>query len=80
LRCWFFPIPPLYVKLCWMLLMKMIGINLDRWDYLASCLALRDNFAVNVEEENIKGVDFYILMCTKVMHTLQEPFKRTRGQ
>jgi hypothetical protein len=38
--------------------------------YLASRLALGDNFAVNVEEGNVEGVDSYILMCTKVMYTL----------
>ncbi len=27
-------------------------------DYLALCLALGDNFAINVEEGNAKGVDF----------------------
>jgi hypothetical protein len=43
----------------------------DQWDqfgvngdHVTSCLTLWDNFVVNVEEKNVEGVDFYILMCT----------------
>ncbi len=39
-------------------------------DYFTSYLTLGDNFVVNVEEMNIEGVDFYILMCTKIIYTL----------
>ncbi len=39
-------------------------------DHLASCLTLGDNFSINVEERNVEGVDFYILMCTKTIYTL----------
>jgi hypothetical protein len=42
-------------------------------DYLASCLTLGDNFAMNVEEENTKGMNFNILMCTKTIYILQKP-------
>ncbi len=53
------------------------GVNSD---YLASDLTLGDNFAMNVEEENAKRVDFYILMCTKTMYILQKPYKCAWGQ
>ncbi len=43
-------------------------------DYLVFCVTLGDNFAMNVE-----GVDFYILMCTKIMYILQ-PYKCAWGQ
>jgi hypothetical protein len=36
-------------------------------DYLASCLQLRDNFVVRAKEDNEEGVDFNILMCTKMV-------------
>lgn len=43
-------------------------------DYLASCLALGDNFAMNVEEKNTEGVNFNILMYTKTIYILQKPY------
>lgn len=49
-------------------------------DYLASCLALGDNFAMNAQEENAKGVDFYFLICTKTMYTMEKPYKCARVQ
>jgi hypothetical protein len=49
-------------------------------DHLTSCLALGDNFVVNAEEDNTEGVDFYILMCTKPMYTLQSPYICAWGQ
>ncbi len=47
----------------------------ENGDHLAFCLTLGDNFSVNVE-----GVDFYILMCTKTMYTLQKPYTCVWGQ
>jgi hypothetical protein len=49
-------------------------------DHLTSCLALGDNFVVNAKEDNTEGKDFYILMCTKPMYTLQSPYTCAWGQ
>jgi hypothetical protein len=45
----------------------------DEWDqfgecgeYLANCLELRDHFVINVEEGNIKSVDFYLFFVHKL--------------
>jgi hypothetical protein len=54
----------------------------DEWDesggvgdHLAPYISLGDNFVVNLEDGNLEGVDFYILMCTKTTFTFKQPFK-----
>jgi hypothetical protein len=49
-------------------------------NHLTSYLALGDKFAMNVKEENVEGVDFYIFMYTKPMYTLQSPYTCAWGQ
>jgi hypothetical protein len=46
----------------------------DDGDHLVACILVGDNFAVNVEEGNEKGVKFYILLCTKTSFIIEEPF------
>jgi hypothetical protein len=41
---------------------------------------LGDNFVVNSKEGNIEGVDFYILLCTKIVFTFSKPFTCPWGQ
>jgi len=59
----------------------------DEWDeygvdddHLASCISLRDNSIVNLEDGNEKEVDFYILLCTKTVFTFKQHFKCPWGQ
>jgi hypothetical protein len=59
----------------------------DEWDaygvdgdYLAACLQLGDNFAVNAEEGNDEDVDFYIVLCTKALFTATKSFKCKWGE
>jgi hypothetical protein len=47
---------------------------------LAPCIALGDNFVVNLEDGNSKGVNFYILICTKMAFTFKQPFRCPWGQ
>jgi hypothetical protein len=35
---------------------------------------LGENFAVNLKEGNVEGVDFYILLCIRTMFTFSKPF------
>ncbi len=50
----------------------------DEWDqfgeYLVDCLELVDHFVVNVEEGNIKGVEFYFIFCTQIVHIVEKDF------
>jgi hypothetical protein len=57
------------------------GTYEDAWDqlgecgdYLASCLEIGDNFVVNVEEGNQEDVDFYVMLCTQLVHVVKEDF------
>jgi hypothetical protein len=51
-----------------------------KWDYsvdgntLTTTLEISDNFEVNVEIGNLKGVDFWVVCCTKPMHTIRKEF------
>jgi hypothetical protein len=51
-----------------------------KWDYsvdgnaLTTTLEINDNFAVNVKIGNLKGVDFWVICCTKPMHTIRNKF------
>jgi hypothetical protein len=57
---------------------------LDNWDGkmnfgikgddLAATLEIGDNFVVNVEIRNVEGVDFYLIYCSKPLHTVKEDF------
>jgi len=42
---------------------------------LATTLEIRDNFAINAKEGNIEGQDFWLIFCTKSLHTIKKPFK-----
>jgi hypothetical protein len=42
-------------------------------DTFASCIYLEDNFAMNSKQGNDKGVDFYVLICTKTMFIVSKP-------
>ncbi len=53
----------------------------DEWDqfgecgeYLASCLELGDHFTINANKGNIKGVDFYLILYTQVVHIVEKDF------
>ncbi len=35
---------------------------------------------MNAQEKNVERVDFYFLMCTKTMYTMQKPYKFAWGQ
>jgi len=39
---------------------------------LANYLKLSDNFAMNAEGGNDKGVDFYLGMCAQLVHIMKE--------
>jgi len=47
---------------------------------LAPYITLGDNFAMNSEDGNSKGVNFHILMCTKTAFIFKQPFRCPRGQ
>lgn len=49
-------------------------------DHLASCVELGQNFATNAADENDAGVDFEVLMCTKVAYTVKKAFTCDWGQ
>ena len=49
-------------------------------DHLASCMELGQNFATNAVDENNGGVDFEVLMCTKVAYTVKKAFTCDWGQ
>jgi hypothetical protein len=40
-------------------------------DYLANYLEIGDNFAINVEEGNQKVVEFYVVLCTQLVHVVK---------
>lgn len=42
---------------------------------LATTLDVGDNFAINVEKGNSEGQDFWLICCTKYLHTLKKAFK-----
>lgn len=44
-------------------------------DDLASTLEVGDNFVVNAKFGNVEGVDFYVICCSKTLHTINENFK-----
>jgi len=56
-----------------------------KWDYsvnenaLTTILEIGDNFVVNVEIGNLKGVDFWVVCCTKFMHTIRKEFANKWG-
>jgi hypothetical protein len=43
-------------------------------EYLASCLGLGDNFAINAEEGNSEGVNFYLVLSMQVVHPMEKDF------
>jgi hypothetical protein len=43
-------------------------------------VSIGDNFAVNAEEGNEEGVEFYILLCTKTNFIIEEFFTYPWGQ
>jgi len=51
-----------------------------KWDYsvdetaLTTTLEIDDFFAVTIEIGNLKGVDFWVVCCTKPMHTIRMEF------
>jgi hypothetical protein len=51
-----------------------------KWDYsvdgnvLTTTLEIGDNFVVNDEIGNLEGVDFWVVCCTKPMHTTRKEF------
>ena len=48
-----------------------VGVN---GSYFASILEVGDNFTVAVSPDNEENVDFYILVCTKKVHTCNTAF------
>lgn len=62
---------------------------LDNWDGdmsfgtkgddLAAKFEIADNFVVNVKIGNVEGVDFYLICCSKPLHTIKEDFFCKRG-
>jgi hypothetical protein len=64
-----------------------VSFQVDEWgeygedgDHLTSCMSLGDNFAMNAEKGNKEGQDFYILLCIKIIFTINTPFKCPWGQ
>jgi hypothetical protein len=60
--------------------MESVDIE-NEWDqygecgeYLASCLELGDNSAVNVEKGNSEGVNFYLVLSMQVVHIVEKDF------
>ena len=49
-------------------------------EHLASSLELGQNFATNTAEDNEAGVDFEVLMCTKVAYIVKKGFAYDWGQ
>jgi hypothetical protein len=49
------------------------GIEGD--DLVASTLEIGDNFVVNVRFGNAKGMNFYLISCSKAIHVVKEDFK-----
>jgi hypothetical protein len=43
-------------------------------EQLAATLDIGDNFAVNASKGNDEGVDFWIIICTKALHTVKDSF------
>lgn len=43
-------------------------------EHLAATLDIADNFVVNAAQGNDEGVDFWVVICTKPLHTLKEAF------
>jgi hypothetical protein len=43
-------------------------------EYLADCLELGDHFVVNAKDGNIKGEDFYLILCTQEAHIVEKDF------
>ncbi len=41
---------------------------------MANCLELGDNFAVNAEEVDSEGVNFYLVLCMQVVHIVEKDF------
>jgi hypothetical protein len=59
----------------------------DEWDeygvdddHLISYISLGDNFVMNSKDGNEEVVDFYILLCTKIVFTFKRHFKCPWGQ
>jgi hypothetical protein len=46
-----------------------------RWGMVVCCLKMGDNFDANVKEGNNERQDFWIVCCTKPIHTLTKPLK-----
>jgi hypothetical protein len=42
---------------------------------LASTREVADNFVINVEFGNVEGMDFYVICCSKILHTVNEDFE-----
>jgi hypothetical protein len=64
-----------------------VSFQVDEWgeygedgDHLASCMSLGNNFVVNAKEGNEECQDFYILLCTKNIFTINNHFKCPWGQ
>ncbi len=49
-------------------------------DELANVLEIGDNLAVNVEDGNLEGMAFYLILCTKALHKVKEAFQIIGGQ
>jgi hypothetical protein len=56
-----------------------------KWDYsvdenaLTTTLEIGDNFAMNAKIELLEGVDFWVVCCTKPMHTIKKEFPNKWG-
>jgi hypothetical protein len=56
------------------LLKKMIGMVWKNGDHLASFLQHGDNFAIKAKEDNVEGMEFYIIMCTNIIFIIESDF------
>jgi hypothetical protein len=43
-------------------------------DELVNVLEVGDNLTFNVEDGNLEGVSFYLILCTKALHKVQKAF------
>lgn len=48
-------------------------------DELAGILEIGDNLVVNAEDGNPKGMVFYLILCTKAFHKVEEAFTDNGG-
>jgi hypothetical protein len=56
-----------------------------KWDYsvngnvLTTTLEISDKFVMNAKVGNLKGVDFWVVCCTKPMHNIRKEFTNKWG-